>query len=125
MIGKGAMANVYKARQLSLDRIVAIKVLPKRLSENQDFVSRFYAEGRAAARLSHNNIVQAIDVASTPDGFHYFVMEFIEGKTLFDLMAPRRSATGLLSPKPRRWTWRSRWPMRSVTPTSVASFIAT
>jgi len=95
MIGKGAMANVYKARQISLDRIVAIKVLPKRMSENQDFVSRFYAEGRAAARLSHNNIVQAIDVASTPDGFHYFVMEFIEGKTLFDLMAPPPAGDGI------------------------------
>jgi serine/threonine-protein kinase len=95
MIGKGAMANVYKARQLSLDRIVAIKVLPKRMSENQDFVSRFYAEGRAAARLSHNNIVQAVDVASTPDGFHYFVMEFIEGKTLFDLMAPPPVGDGI------------------------------
>jgi eukaryotic-like serine/threonine-protein kinase len=88
MIGKGAMAKVYKAKQVSLDRIVAIKVLPKRMSENPEFVSRFYAEGRAAARLSHSNIVQAIDVGSTPDGFHYFVMEFIEGKTLYDLMTP-------------------------------------
>lgn len=87
-IGKGAMASVYKARQLSLDRIVAIKVLPKRLSENAEFVERFYYEGKAAAKLSHNNIVQAIDVGSTPDGFHYFVMEMIEGKTLYDIMQP-------------------------------------
>ncbi|HZL38485.1 MAG TPA: serine/threonine-protein kinase [Tepidisphaeraceae bacterium] len=87
-VGKGAMASVYKARQLSLDRIVAIKVLPKRLSENKEFVERFYYEGKSAAKLSHNNIVQAIDVGSTPDGFHYFVMEFIEGKTLYDIMQP-------------------------------------
>lgn len=87
-VGKGAMAVVYKARQLSLDRIVAIKVLPKRLSENPDFVERFYKEGKAAARLAHNNIVQAIDVGSSPEGYHYFVMEFIEGATLYDLMAP-------------------------------------
>ena len=87
-IGKGAMASVYKARQISLDRIVAIKVLPKRMSENAEFVERFYYEGRAAAKLSHNNIVQAIDVGSTPDGIHYFVMEFIEGKTLYDIMQP-------------------------------------
>ena len=93
-IGKGAMATVYKARQLSLDRVVAIKVLPKRSSENEEFVSRFYAEGRAAARLSHNNIVQAIDVGSTPNGFHYFVMEYIEGKTLYDLMLPRPHGEG-------------------------------
>lgn len=87
-IGKGAMASVYKARQLSLDRIVAIKVLPKKMSDNKEFVERFYYEGKAAAKLSHNNIVQAIDVGSTPDGFHYFVMEMIEGKTLYDIMQP-------------------------------------
>lgn len=87
-LGKGAMATVYKARQLSLDRIVAIKVLPKKLSENPEFVERFYKEGKAAARLSHNNIVQAIDVNCAPDGHHYFVMEYVEGRTLYDIMQP-------------------------------------
>ena len=58
------MATVYKAQQISLDRIVAVKVLPKKMSENPEFVDRFYKEGQAAARLSHNNIVQAIDVGS-------------------------------------------------------------
>src|SRR5438477_7904719 len=87
-LGKGAMATVYKARQLSLDRIVAVKVLPKRSSDNPEFVDRFYKEGKAAARLSHNNIVQAIDVGSTPDGYHYFAMEYVEGKTLYDTMQP-------------------------------------
>ncbi len=87
-LGKGAMATVYKARQLSLDRIVAVKVLPKKMSDNAEFVERFYKEGRAAARLSHNNIVQAIDVGSNADGLHYFVMEYIEGDTLYDIMQP-------------------------------------
>jgi serine/threonine-protein kinase len=87
-LGKGAMATVYKAKQTSLDRIVAVKVLPKRSSENIEFVERFYKEGKAAAKLAHNNIVQAIDVGSTPDGFHYFVMEYVEGKTLYDVMQP-------------------------------------
>ncbi|HWE93604.1 MAG TPA: serine/threonine-protein kinase [Tepidisphaeraceae bacterium] len=87
-VGKGAMATVYKARQMSLDRIVAIKVLPRRNSDSKEFVDRFYYEGKAAAKLSHNNIVQAIDVGSTPDGFHYFAMEFIEGQTLYDIMQP-------------------------------------
>ncbi len=87
-VGKGAMATVYKARQNSLDRIVAVKVLPKKMSENQEFVDRFYKEGKAAARLSHNNIVQAIDVGYSPKGYHYFVMEFVEGKTLYDIMTP-------------------------------------
>lgn len=82
-IGSGAMATVFKARQLSLDRIVAIKVLPKRLSENPEFVERFYKEGRAAAQLNHNNIVQAIDVGEAA-GYHYFVMEYVDGKTVYD-----------------------------------------
>jgi serine/threonine-protein kinase len=93
-VGKGAMATVFKARQISLDRIVAVKVLPKRMSESKDFVDRFYKEGKAAARLSHNNIVQAIDVGESPDGFHFFVMEFIEGKTLYDIMAPPPAGDG-------------------------------
>src|SRR4051812_48651009 len=94
-VGRGAMAKVYKARQVSLDRIVAVKVLPKKLSENREFVDRFYAEGKAAARLSHPNIVQAIDVGSTPDGvYHYFVMEYIEGKTLYDMMQPPPAGDG-------------------------------
>jgi serine/threonine-protein kinase len=92
--GKGAMATVYKARQNSLDRIVAVKVLPKKMGENRDFVDRFYKEGKAAARLSHNNIVQAIDVGSSPDGYHYFVMEFIEGDSLYDIMAPAPAGKG-------------------------------
>ncbi len=87
-VGKGAMATVYKAKQVSLDRTVAVKVLPRRSSDDPEFVSRFYKEGQAAARLAHNNIVQAIDVGSTSDGHHYFVMEYIEGKTLYDIMQP-------------------------------------
>ncbi len=87
-LGKGAMATVYKARQVSLDRIVAVKVLPTKMSESADFVDRFYKEGRAAARLSHSNIVQAIDVGQAPEGYHYFVMEYLEGKTLYDIMQP-------------------------------------
>jgi len=87
-LGKGAMATVFKAKQISLDRIVAVKVLPKRSSDNMEFVERFYKEGKAAARLSHNNIVQAIDVGSSPEGYHYFVMEYVEGKTLYDIMQP-------------------------------------
>jgi eukaryotic-like serine/threonine-protein kinase len=81
---------VFKARQLSLDRMVAIKVLSKKLGENPEFVERFYREGRAAARLSHNNIVQAIDVGDA-GGYHYFVMELIDGKTVFDDLAAGRT----------------------------------
>jgi serine/threonine-protein kinase len=89
-IGAGAMASVYKAKQLSLDRIVAIKILPKRLSEDPEFVTRFIKEGRAAAKLNHNNIVQAIDVGDY-GGYHYFVMEFVDGKTVYDELAVKRT----------------------------------
>jgi serine/threonine-protein kinase len=82
-LGSGAMAVVYKARQLSLDRVVAIKVLPKKFVQKSDYVERFYKEGRLAARLNHNNIVQAIDVGEV-GGLYYFVMEYVEGKTLYD-----------------------------------------
>jgi serine/threonine-protein kinase len=82
-LGAGAMAIVYKARQLSLDRIVAIKILPRRFSENKDYVQRFYKEGKAAAKLNHNNIVGAYDVGEA-GGYHYFVMEYVEGKTLYE-----------------------------------------
>lgn len=85
-LGQGAMATVFKAKQLSLDRMVAIKVLPKRLSDNQEFVDRFYREGRAAAQLNDPNIVQAIDVGEA-GGYHYFVMEYIDGRTVYDLIS--------------------------------------
>jgi len=82
-LGAGAMAVVYRARQLSLNRMVAIKVLPKRFTENPEYVERFYKEGQAAAKLNHPNIVQAIDVGEA-GGYHYFVMEFVDGKTVAD-----------------------------------------
>jgi len=82
-LGAGAMAIVYKAKQLSLNRTVAIKVLPKRFTENPEYVERFYKEGQAAGKLNHNNIVQAFDVGEA-GGYHYFVMEYVEGKTLHD-----------------------------------------
>jgi len=82
-LGAGAMAVVYRATQLSLNRTVAIKVLPKRFSENPEYVERFYKEGQAAGKLNHPNIVQAIDVGEA-GGYHYFVMEYVEGKTIAD-----------------------------------------
>jgi len=85
-LGAGAMATVYKAKQLSLDRMVAIKVLPQRLSQNPEYVQRFYKEGRAAAKLNHRNIVQAIDVGESRN-YHYFVMEYVQGKTVYDDLA--------------------------------------
>lgn len=84
-LGKGTNASVYKARQLNLDRLVAIKVLPSGSLGSSKVVEQFYAEGRAAARLNHANIVQAFDVGACAD-FHYFVMEYVEGKTVHDVL---------------------------------------
>lgn len=82
-LGAGAMATVYLATQISLDRMVAIKILPQKFTSNEDFVARFYAEGKAAAKLNHPNIVQAIDVNHSGE-YHYFVMEFVDGRTVYD-----------------------------------------
>ncbi len=82
-LGKGSMGMVYKARQTSVDRIVAVKVLLDALASNKEFIKRFEREAKIAAKLSHNNIVNAID-AGEVDGHHYFVMEFVEGKTIKD-----------------------------------------
>jgi serine/threonine-protein kinase len=84
-IGKGTSASVYKARQVNLDRLVAIKVLPRKALASPRLVEAFYAEGRAAAQLNHPSIVQAYDVGRCGD-FHYFVMEFVEGRTLYELL---------------------------------------
>lgn len=94
LLGKGAMARVYLGRQVSLNRDVAIKVLPKSRSNDADFVERFYKEGQAAAKLAHPNIVQAYDVGSNPEGIHYFVMEYVEGSTLYDVMQPPPAGLG-------------------------------
>jgi serine/threonine protein kinase len=80
-LGQGATGSVVKARQLSMDRLVAIKVLQPRLADNPEFLDRFRREAHTAARLSHNNIVQAIDVGSVGK-MHYFVMEYVEGTTI-------------------------------------------
>src|SRR5205814_525070 len=80
-LGKGAMGVVFKARQLSMNRLVAVKVLHRKLAKNEEFLQRFYREAHLAARLSHNNVVQAIDVGSAGP-LNYFVMELVEGRTI-------------------------------------------
>ena len=82
-IGKGSMGVVFKARQESVDRIVAVKILLDALAQNKEFIKRFDREAKIAAKLSHNNIVNAID-AGEVDGHHFFVMEYVEGVTIKD-----------------------------------------
>ena len=81
VIGVGGMAVVYKAKCHRLNRMVAIKILKDDFLEDEDFRSRFHAEGQAVAMLSHPNIVSVYDVSSSSGG-DYIVMELIEGITL-------------------------------------------
>ncbi len=81
LLGKGGMGAVYKARQLSLDRIVALKVLSPESSRDETYLKRFMTEARALARLNHENIVAGIDVGEA-NGFRYFAMEYIDGEPL-------------------------------------------
>ena len=83
-IGEGGMGVVLKARHQRMDRIVAVKVLPKEALKSSDAVDRFYREVKAAGRLSHPNIVTAHD-AGEHEGTHYFVMEYVEGQDLAQL----------------------------------------
>jgi predicted Ser/Thr protein kinase len=80
-LGTGGMGVVYLARQKSLDRLVALKVLSKQLAADAAYVKRFMAEARSAAKLRHENIVAAVDSGESA-GSYYFVMEYIEGETL-------------------------------------------
>lgn len=80
-VGQGAMGIVYRAMQVSLNRIVAVKILHPKFAARQDLLANLTREAQVAARLSHNNIVQAIDVGSAGP-LHYLVMEFVEGKTI-------------------------------------------
>ena len=94
-LGQGGMGVVYKAKQLNLERYVALKVLSDELARDEEFVERFFKEARAAASLSHTNIVQVYDAGSTLDGIYYFAMELVEGETL----DTRISREGLLPQK--------------------------
>lgn len=87
-IGGGGMALVYKARDLLLNRFVAVKVLRQQFTHDDDFVKRFRREAQAAASLSHPNIVSIYDVGQVEDT-HYIVMEYIDGANLNEIIRER------------------------------------
>ena len=91
-IGEGGMANVYLGHDIILDRNVAIKVLRGDLSNDEKFVRRFQREALSASSLAHSNIVEMYDVGED-DGTYYIVMEYVEGKTLKQLLKKRGSLT--------------------------------
>ncbi|SDY74183.1 serine/threonine protein kinase [Evansella caseinilytica] len=82
-VGGGGMANVYLARDMILDREVAVKVLKPQFSEDEEFIKRFRREAQAATSLSHPNVVNIYDVGEE-DNLYYIVMEYVKGNTLKD-----------------------------------------
>src|SRR5919202_1237692 len=85
-IGHGGMAAVYRARQETLDRAVAIKVLAEHLATSDEFMQRFVREARTAASMRHPNVITVHDFGQDERGVPYLVLEYIEGPTLADLM---------------------------------------
>jgi serine/threonine-protein kinase len=96
-VARGGMATVYQARDLRLDRTVAVKVMHAGLGDDPEFVARFEREARSAARLSHHNLVAVFDQGDD-NGTLFLVMEYVPGLTLRDLIrkeAPMEAAKAL------------------------------
>ena len=91
-IGEGGMANVYLGHDTILDRNVAIKILRGDLANDEKFVRRFQREALSASSLAHPNIVEMYDVGED-DGTYYIIMEYVEGKTLKQLLKKRGTLT--------------------------------
>jgi tRNA A-37 threonylcarbamoyl transferase component Bud32 len=82
LLGQGGMGAVYKARQKQLDRLVALKILPPEVGQTEAFAERFTREARSLAKLNHPRIVTVFDFGHTEEGLYYFVMEYVDGTDL-------------------------------------------
>src|SRR6476661_1223496 len=82
LIGEGAMGGIYEARQLRLDKRVAIKVLARELAVNGEALLRFHREAEISSQLGHPHIITVFDYGTTDSGQPYLVMEFLEGEDL-------------------------------------------
>ena len=91
-IGSGGMADVYKARDHKLNRLVAVKVMKAEFSEDKDFIAKFRKEAQAAAGLAHPNVVNVYDVGED-NGIYYIVMELVQGITLKDYITRKGKLT--------------------------------
>jgi len=83
-LGEGGLGTVYKARQISMGRLVALKVLHKKWLKDEEFKKRFLLEARLAGRLSHQNLIQVFDVGRQGD-ILFFSMEYVDGETVEDI----------------------------------------
>ncbi len=87
VIGQGAMGVVYRAKQIKLEKIVALKVLSDAIRNDPEFVQRFHTEARAASRLDHPHSTRVLDFGEDESGMLYIAMELLDGRTLGDLLA--------------------------------------
>ena len=94
-IGSGSMGVVYRARQISMERIVALKVLPPKLAADDRFVQRFLREARSAGKINHANIVKVSETGTLSDGRVYVSMEYLPRGSVED------EASGALLGLPR------------------------
>ncbi|MEO7732827.1 MAG: serine/threonine-protein kinase, partial [Kofleriaceae bacterium] len=86
-IGTGGMGAVYLAEHPLIGKRVALKVIHRELAGNRDVVSRFFQEARAVNKIGNEHIVEIHDFGVTPEGDHFFIMEYLEGKTLASILA--------------------------------------
>jgi serine/threonine-protein kinase len=91
-LGAGGMGAVYRAERKSDGETVALKILPRSKATDEEFLTRFEQEARAAFELSHPNIVRALDMGQA-DGYHYIAMEFVDGRDLFSMLEERGKLT--------------------------------
>jgi hypothetical protein len=85
-VGEGGMGVVYRARQMSIDRIIALKMLNQQMQGDQTWVQRFYNEAKACSRLQHPNTIRMFDFGQTQDGRLFMTMEFLDGQSLRDAL---------------------------------------
>ena len=92
-LGQGGMGAVYKATQISTGKDVAIKVINRELTKEADTVQRFQREVAIQAKMEHPNIITVVDFDRTPDGYYFFVMQYVAGQSLSDLVKDKMQLT--------------------------------
>ena len=97
-VGVGGMGVVYLAKQITLDRPVALKILKEKYASDSDFIVQFVREARSAAKLNHHSIVQAYAVGED-EGVFFFAMEFVDGKTMKEVLAEEKKIEYLKAAK--------------------------